>query len=267
MCSRFLSLLVVASFWLATSSLWARQLRVCADPANLPFSNSRQQGFENRIAAVVAEDLHADLSFIWQRMGRGFVREYLNKSACDVLIGIPSDYRPVLATLPYYRSTYEFVTRRDSDLQPTSLNDSALRRMKRIGVQVLADDYTPPAEALARRGMQAAIVGFQVAGDDPEAIIRAVALKQIDAAIVWGPQAGFYAKHYGGLLDLKPVRPALDRPLLPMTFSISMGVRKTDVKLRDQLNRVLAGEQQKIHEILVSYGIPLIETTSSGVGE
>src|SRR5438477_2893958 len=120
-----------------------RQLRVCADPNNLPFSNIKQEGFENRIAELVAKDLGARLSYVWQRMGRGFVREYLNKSQCDLLIGIPTNYRPVLTTTPYYRSSYVFVTRRDGRMKPASLNDPSLRQMK-IGVQVLEEEYTPP---------------------------------------------------------------------------------------------------------------------------
>lgn len=121
-----LAVLVMAT----TSSSFARELRVCADPDNLPFSNSRQQGFENRIAEVVAGDLHAQLSYVWQRMGRGFVREYLNKGVCDLLIGVPQAFSPVLATAPYYRSTYVFVTRRDRQLKPASLDDPSLRQMK-----------------------------------------------------------------------------------------------------------------------------------------
>ncbi|MFL6464696.1 MAG: quinoprotein dehydrogenase-associated putative ABC transporter substrate-binding protein, partial [Bryobacteraceae bacterium] len=80
-----------------------RELRVCADPNNLPFSNTKLQGFENQIASLVAKDLDAHLTYVWQRMGRGFVREYLDKGQCDLLVGIPSNYRPVLTTAPYYR--------------------------------------------------------------------------------------------------------------------------------------------------------------------
>ena len=96
-----------------------RELRVCADPNNMPFSSRDQTGFENRIAALVAQDLNARLTFVWQRMGRGFVREYLDKAQCDLLIGIPTNYRPVLTTSPYYRSTYVFVSRQD-DLYPVT---------------------------------------------------------------------------------------------------------------------------------------------------
>src|SRR5436190_3681708 len=137
MCSSFPKL-VCALVLLCSSAALAGDLRVCADPDNLPFSNEKQQGFENRIAELVARDLHANLVYQWQRMGRGFVRDYLNAGECDVLIGIPANFRPVLATSPYYRSSYVFVTRRDGHVKPASLDDPALHQLK-IGVQVLEE--------------------------------------------------------------------------------------------------------------------------------
>ena len=90
---------------LLSATALARDLRICADPDNLPFSNSKQQGFENRIAELVANELHAHVTYVWQRMGRGFVREFLNRSQCDLLVGVPANFRPVLTTTPYYRSS------------------------------------------------------------------------------------------------------------------------------------------------------------------
>jgi ABC-type amino acid transport/signal transduction systems, periplasmic component/domain len=136
MFSRFLSLRLVLTFLLTgivlASPCWAqeKELRVCADPNNLPFSNFKQQGFENRIAELVAADLHAHLTYVWQRMGRGFVREFLNKDRCDLLIGIPADFKPVLTTAPYYRSTYVFVVRHDAVYKPVSLEDPRFVTLK-----------------------------------------------------------------------------------------------------------------------------------------
>jgi len=236
----------------------ARDLRVCADPDNLPFSNIKQQGFENRIAELVAQDLNAHLVYEWQRMGRGFVREYLNKSRCDVLIGIPSQFKPVLTTAPYYRSSYVFVTRRDHKIRPASLNDPSLHQMK-IGIQVLEEDYTPPATALARRGMQSEIVGFETLGEDADSIIRAVVDRKVDTAIVWGPLAGYFAQKYGNALELTPVTPEVDPPGLPFTFTIAMGVRKGNIGLRDELDGVLRRRQREIETILRDYGVPQLE--------
>lgn len=245
----------------------ARDLRVCADPDNLPFSDTEQRGFENKIATLLAQDLNAHLVYVWQRMGRGFVREYLNKSKCDVLIGIPSDYRPVLTTTPYYRSTYVFVMRRDAPLQLTSLNDPALHRMKKIGVQVLDEEYAPPGDALARRGMQAAIAGFSSTGKDADSIIRAVVDGKVDAAIVWGPLAGYFTRHYKNVLRVAAVSPPVDPPGIPLTFAISMGVKKGNTQLRAELENFLERRHQQIQAILRHYAVPLTLEPESRVGD
>jgi len=236
------------------------QLRVCADPANLPFSNRQQQGFENRIAELLAHDMHARLTYVWQRMGRGFVREYLGNSRCDLLIGIPVNYAQVLPTRPYYRSTYVFVSRRGARVHPASLNDPELHSM-RVGVQILDDDYAPPAHALARRGMQRNIVGFETTGNDAPSIIRAVARGRVDTAVVWGPLAGYFAKRYPGL-TLTPVQPEVDPPGLPFTFAIAMGVRKDDSQLRNRLQNFLDRHATEIESILHRYGVPQIANDS-----
>jgi mxaJ protein len=237
----------------------ARELRVCADPNNMPFSSREQTGFENRIAALVAGDLSARLIFVWQRMGRGFVREYLDKAQCDLLIGIPTNYRSVLTTSPYYRSTYVFVSRQNDSVP--SLNSIALRASK-IGVQVLDEQYTPPGEALARRGLQSAIVGFDTTGDGADSIVRAVADQKVNIAIVWGPLAGYFAKEFGHNLRLTPVEPEVDPPGLPFTFAISMGVRKGDLALRDQLEQVLQNRRAQIRAILDNFGVPQLPLAS-----
>src|SRR3954454_9880497 len=128
MCSRFLetALAFLLVNFAVTVAAQTGELRVCADPNNMPFSDMKQEGFENRIADLVAKDLNARLTYVWQRMGRGFVREYLDKSKCDFLIGIPANYRPVLTTDPYYRSTYVFVSRSDRGLHLASFNSPDL---------------------------------------------------------------------------------------------------------------------------------------------
>jgi mxaJ protein len=261
MCSPCLKFLV--GFLLLISELGAtaqtRELRVCADPNNMPFSSRDQTGFENRIAAILAHDLSARLTFVWQRMGRGFVREYLNKSQCDLLIGIPTNYRPVLTTSPYYRSTYVFVSRQ-AEPSP-SLTSPSLRGLK-IGVQVLDEQYTPPGEALARRGLQGSIVGFDAIGDSADSIVRAVADQKVDIAIVWGPLAGYFAKEFGHDLKINPVEPEVDPPGLPFTFEISVGVQKSNLALRDQLQKVLLDRRSDIRAILDEYGVPQLPLTS-----
>jgi mxaJ protein len=245
-----------------------RELRVCADPNNMPFSNMKREGFENRIAALVAEDLHAQLTYVWQRMGRGFVREYLDTSRCDLLIGIPSGYRSVLTTTPYYRSTYLFVSRRAQRMDFAAGFNSPDLHGRKIGVQVLDEEYTPPGEALARRGLQGAIVGFDTIGDGADSIVQAVADKQVDVAVVWGPLAGYFAQKYRGSLMLMPVEPEVDPPGLPFTFAISMGVRKGNISLRNEVQAILSRRESEIRRILDRYGVPQLPlasiTSSSG---
>jgi len=268
MCLRFpkRSQAVIFSIWLFVGLAHSRDLRVCADPDNLPFSNTKQQGFENRIAEVVARDLHAHLIYQWQRMGRGFVREYLDTSKCDLLIEVPSAFRPLLTTSPYYRSAFVFVTRRDHRLQVASLDDPALRHLK-IVVEVLQEDYTPPGTALARRGLQNQIVGFDRTGEKGDSIIRAVANRRVDAAIVWGPLAGYFAQKFGNSLQLNLLSPELDPPGLPFTFSISMGVRKGNTALRDELEAVLRRRGSEIRGVLHRYGVPQLELAQTSGGE
>jgi mxaJ protein len=258
-CLKFVGFLLLTSLALRVNAQ-TRELHVCADPNNMPFSSRDQTGFENRIAALVARDLNAHLTFVWQRMGRGFVREYLDKGQCDLLIGIPTYYRPVLTTSPYYRSTYVFVATPAEPAIP-SLDSSALHGLK-IGVQVLEEEYTPPGEALARRGLQGAIVGFDTTGDGADSIVRAVVDHKVDLAIVWGPLAGYFSKKVGEQLRITPVEPEVDPPGLPLTFAISMGVRKGNLALRDQLEKILSDHATDIRAILDEYGVPQLPLAS-----
>lgn len=266
MCSPFLNPAVLALAVLLVSSnvsAQARELRVCADPDNMPFSNRQQQGFENRIADLVAGALDAHLSYVWQRMGRGFVREYIDKAQCDLVIGVPSNFRPLLTTTPYYRSSYVFVFPPRGALRSISLDSPELHRLK-IGVQVLDENYTPPGSALARRGLQSEMVGFDTTGESADSIIRAVANHQIDVAVVWGPLAGYFAKSYQKFLKLVPIEPEVDPPGLPFTFSISMGVRKSNVALRNDLERVLVERKIQIQQILGEYNVPQLSLAKEG---
>lgn len=252
MCSRFLSCTLAALLFCVVAR--ASTLKVCADPHNLPFSNQQQQGFENKIARLLADDLNAQVSFQWQRMGRGFLRDVMNNGTCDVLLGVPVGMRGLLVTQPYYRSTYVFVSRAEE--KPIQSLDDPRLAGKKIGVQVLEEDYAPPASALARRGLSSSIRGYEM--DDPGAIVAAVANHEVDLAIVWGPLAGYYAAKYGKRLRLKAVQPEIDSSKLPFTYAIAAGVRKNDPELYTKLSAALAKEHQPIQQILRSYKVPLL---------
>ena len=234
---------------------FGRELRFCADPDALPSSDRAQRGFDNQIAKLIAQDLGATPTYEWQRNGRGFVRDVLNKHRCDVVLGVPTDFRALLTTEPYYTSAYVFVTRRERGLHLASFDDPQLRKLK-IGVQVLSEEYAPPGQALGKRGLGPNIVSYSALGAKACEIVDAVARKQIDAAIVWGPTAGFWARQYAGQLELAPT-PERDGTL-PLAFAMSLGVRKGDTELRDRLNAVLRRREPEVRRILKQYGVPVL---------
>src|SRR3954469_11898904 len=241
-----------------------RVLRICADPNNLPFSNERLEGFENKIAEVVAQELNAKLEYSWRAQRRGFFRETLKENTCDLVMGVPAGFERALTTVPYYRSSYVFISRSQNGQAIRSFDDPALRTL-RVGVQLIGDDYanTPPAHALSSRGIITNVVGFTIYGDYKEAnpparIIDAVASGKIDVAVVWGPLGGYFARQQTSPLQVETVTPAVDSGFLRFSFAICMGVRKKDTELRDQLNDVIKRRQQDIDRILNDYGVPRI---------
>jgi mxaJ protein len=245
----------------------AWDLRVCADPSTLPYSDQRQEGFENKLAELAARKLGARLSYHWfpqsGRMGT-FLRESLREGRCDVVMGIVQGYPLLLTTRPYYRSTYVFVTRTDRHLNVRSFDDPLLKRV-RIGVEMIGFESTntPPVQALGNRGIRTNLVPYHMLVDygNPYrlgTIVDAVATGEVDVAVVWGPIAGYFAKRERIPLDLVPVSPAIDAPMLPMVYSISMGVRRGDDALRDRLDRFIEANQKDIDAILREYGVPLL---------
>jgi mxaJ protein len=245
----------------ATSGL---TLRVCADPNNLPFSNEKQEGFENRIAELLARDLGAKLEYTWWAQHRGYIRNTLGARQCDLLVGVPTTLDRVLATRPYYRSGYVFVYRKNAGYRIDSLDSPLLRKLT-VGVQIIGDDYanTPPAHALARRGIVQNIRGYSVIGDysqpnPPARIIDAVANGEVDVAIAWGPLAGYFAKHQKVPLAVVPVSPQRDSPALPFVFDISMGVRKGEEGFRNEIEQAITRNHAAIDLILEEYGMPRI---------
>jgi mxaJ protein len=241
----------------------ARDLRVCADPNNLPFSNEAQEGFENKLVELVAKDLGATVRYTWWAQRRGNVRETLNAGKCDLIPGVGSSLEMLGTTRPYYRSTYVAVTRPGLDI--ASIDDERLPGLK-IGVQMIGDDFsnTPPAHALMRRGMVDNVRGFMIYGDhdqpDPQArIVAAVASGEIDVGFVWGPVGGYFAGRQPVRLSVRPVEPRIDGPQLPMIFDVSMGTRRDDRALRDEIEEILRRRAPEIRALLASYGVPLVE--------
>ena len=235
-------------------------LRVCADPNNLPFSNRDGKGFENKIAEVIAGEMHLPVEYTWWAQRRGFFRNTLRAGECDVVIGVPASFELAATTRPYYRSSYVFVTRTDRKIDIRSLDDPKLRELK-IGVQLIGDDgaNTPPVHALNRRGMVDNLKGYTVYGDytqesPPSQILNAVENGEVDIGIVWGPLAGFHARKRG--LVLTPVSPEIDLPYLPFVYDISVGVRRGEDELLWKIDRILESRRTEIEKILDDYHVP-----------
>ena len=236
-----------------------KQLRVCGDPNNLPFSNDKLEGIENKIAEVIAKDLGATVAYTWWPHQRGVVRRVLNTRRCDVMLGIPKGYDLVLWTKPYYRTGYVLAYRKDRQLGLSSLDDPRLKTLK-IGVQV----NTPPHDALGQRGIADNVVGYQLmfdsnfhAEDYPGKLVEDLVAGSIDVALVWGPIAGYFAKKKGApievvLLESKP--DSAER----FAFDISMGVRKGNGELKSKLEQAIARRHDEIERILGNFGVPLL---------
>lgn len=245
------------------------RLRVCADPNNLPFSNDAEQGFENRIARLVAGDLGAEVRYTWWAQRRGFVRNTLQAGECDLIPGVPARFAAIATTAPYYRSTYVTVTRRDLEPAIGSIDDPRLRHL-RIGVHLIGDDYAnpPPVAALARRGIVRNVAGYSIYGDyrepnPPARLVEAVARGAVDVAIVWGPMAGYFATRESVPLRVTPLRERGDGPDAPFVFAVSMGLRPADSILARRVGSVLARRRAEIRRILEEYGVPLVPGDSS----
>lgn len=247
-----------------------RVLRICADPNNLPFTNEKLEGFENRIAELIASDLDARVEYTWWAQRRGFIRNTLRAGDCDLVLGIPTSFELAQSTRPYYRSTYVFVTRADAPFEIESFDDPDLRE-RTVGVHLIGDDgaNAPPAHALATRGIIENVRGYTVYGDyrepDPPArLLDALVAGEIDVAVVWGPLAGFYAlRHPEANLTITNVEPKIDPPFLPFVFDIGMGVRRGDDAFRQEIETVLTERRSEIDRILAEYGVPRLDRRRS----
>jgi mxaJ protein len=257
--SRTLACALMVAFCSADAA--QRELRVCADPDNLPYSREDGTGFENRIAQLLASELHAKLTYAWLPLQRGFVRKTLNAELCDVIVGVPENFEPVLTTRPYYRSMFVFAYRAHGAREYRTFEDPQLASAK-IGVQLVGNDLaaTPPGHALAARGLVDNVVGYVVYGDRPQAerMIEAVASGTLDVAILWGPPAAYFARAQQVPITLAPAHAPHELAAVPFEYAMAIGVRKADVGLQRELDAVLARRRSDIDAILNDYGVPRV---------
>src|SRR3989449_9320215 len=244
----------------------ASDLRVCADPYDMPFSNSQGEGFENKIAQVVARDLNATVINYWWPSRRGFLRNSLLGGFCDVMIQPAVGLDPVATTKPYYRSTYYFIYRANRGLGLRSLDDTILKHLK-IGVNMIGYDYTntPPAHALGARSI-VGLVGLgnflnsDTKADPPQDIVHPVARDSIDVAVVWGPLAGYWVKRESVPLTMVALPDTDAVSGMRFAFDMAMAVRHRDKALKATLDSVIDRRHGEITEILRQYNVPMLET-------
>ncbi len=257
-----LSLLALLVSLCATGAQ-SEALRVCADPNNLPFSDEKGSGLENKLAELVAREMGKSVSYTWWAQRRGFIRNTLKAGRCDVVMGAPAHYELVATTRPYYRSQYVFVSRRDGNIDIASLKDPRLHQLK-IGVHLFGDDgmNAPPAHALGEQGIVGNVIGYPIYGDyrdaaPPTKLIEAVEKGEVQIAAVWGPLAGYAALHSPVALRLTPITDTTDFAPLQFAFDIAMGVRKSDQALLHRLDDIIRLKREEINALLANYGVPL----------
>ncbi len=260
----------VAMLVAALMASWAATpLRVCSDPNDLPFSNMQKQGFENKLAEMVGDELQRPVEFAWWPPRARFKEKWLKANRCDLVMGTTAASDDLLTTQPYYRSSYVFVSRRDRNIQVASLRDASLRSY-RIGAHIIGDDgeTVPPAQEMAQHGLVNNIVGYSLYGDplsqNPSAdIITAVANGDLDLAVAWGPLAGYFARSSAVPLQITPICQPPQASAIPVAFNISMGVTAGNTGLRDQLDDFIQAHQKDIRALLLSYGVPLIDAENA----
>ncbi len=232
--------------------------RVCADPRNLPFSNEAGEGFENKLAEVFAKKLDKKVAYAWYPGAPGFVRNTLNAHKCDVIMGFPqgSDFAQV--TNPYYRTAYALIFKPGSGLDGVNSLDDPILKTKRIGIVA----GTPPATYMAKKGLLAKAKSYPLTIDTrfnstSQAMIKDLDAGDIDAGILWGPIAGYYAKTANSKLSIAPLTKEQGGPRL--AYRIGMGVRPSDQEFKRLLNRMIQESQHEMDAILLSFGVPLLD--------
>jgi quinoprotein dehydrogenase-associated probable ABC transporter substrate-binding protein len=233
-------------------------LRVCADPRNLPFSNEKGEGFENKLAELFADKLHKKLDYVFYPQATGFVRVTLAAHRCDVIMGFPQGDELVQGTNPYYRTAYALIAKPGSALDEVRTLEDAQLKGKRIGIIA----GTPPASNMAANGLMANAKPYPLMIDtrvDSSAaeMIKDLTSGEIDAGVLWGPMAGYYAKQASPPLHVTPLVKETSGPRL--AYRIGMGVRQADQNWKRLLNRLIQENQPAINKILLDFGVPLLD--------
>jgi quinoprotein dehydrogenase-associated probable ABC transporter substrate-binding protein len=241
------------------------RLRVCADPANMPYSNRAKEGFENRIAEIVADELKLPLRYFWMPQGPGFVRATLGAGMCDLIVGYAANSDVVDHSNPYYASTYVLVSRAGSGFDDVRTLDDPRLATARLGVIAA----TPPVDHLMRLGLLEKARSYSLLVDrrfasPAEEAIHDVEAGAIDALAVWGPIGGFFAKTAQKKpLVVSPLH-AEERPAL--AFRIGFGLRRNELEWKHRLNDVIRARKGDLEAVLRDFGVPLVPVEAAPIG-
>jgi quinoprotein dehydrogenase-associated probable ABC transporter substrate-binding protein len=243
----------------------SQALRVCADPRNMPFSNEKGEGLENKIAELLAAKLQKKLDYVYFPQATGFVRMTLGAHRCDVIMGFPQGDDLVQGTNPYYRTAYALVAKSGTGLDDVTSLDDARLKGKHIGIVA----GTPPATNMVVNGLMADAKPYPLVIDtrvdsSALAMVKDLTAGNIDAAILWGPMAGFYAKNADPPLHVTPLVKETTGPRL--VYRIGMGVRAADQNWKRMLNRLIQENQPAINKVLLDFGVPLLDENNRPIG-
>jgi quinoprotein dehydrogenase-associated probable ABC transporter substrate-binding protein len=238
-------------------------LRVCADPNNLPFSNEKGEGFENKIAELLAKELGVPVRYTWYPDTMGFIRNTLRARQCDLVVGTISGNEQLQNTNPYYRSSFSLIYRQESGLSISSLDDDALKTL-----ELAAIAGTPPVTLLAQKGLLQHLHPYALMADTrfnhpAQDLVHDVAAGTVDVGILWGPIAGYFAKQAPVPLVVVPLR--TENPAIRLDYRITMGVRINEPEWKRDINNLIRGKQAEINAILLDYGVPLLDEQSNPI--
>jgi quinoprotein dehydrogenase-associated probable ABC transporter substrate-binding protein len=241
-------------------------LRVCADPHNMPFSTDKGEGFENKVAELFAEKLGKGLSYTWYPQAPGFIRNTLAAHKCDAVMGVPQGDDLLQVTNPYYRTAYALVFKQGRGLDGVeTLSDPRLKG-KRIGVVA----GTPPGNNMVANGLMANAKPYPLVVDtrvdsSAVAMMQDLAGGEIDAGVLWGPMAGYYARQANPAVTVVPLIKETGGPRL--AYRIAMGVRYADQDWKRLLNRTIGENQRAINKVLLGFGVPLLDDNDRPITE
>lgn len=232
-------------------------LRVCSDPGNMPFSNVKGEGFENKIAELFAAKLDVPVHYTWFPQATGFLRNTLRARRCDLVIGMVSGAELVLSTNPYYHSTYVMVTRKADNVTADRLDDPALKPLK---IGVIAG--TPPAAVVARNGLMANARPYDLMVDTrvdspSRRMVDDLAAGKIDVALLWGPLGGYFAAQHGDALTVTPL--LHEAKASRMDYYIAMGVRPGETHWKGDIDKLIGDNKDQLLAILREYHVPLLD--------